>query len=268
MTTTDSPPAMPRTTPNVAAPVVDPLLYIHVTTLNDLEQQRVATQNRHSALTRIESGWGLPETHPDVKRMADLADALLVLEHQAELALGRALRRCPLHPWIKQQIGLGDRQVARLLGEIGDPYWNMRDERPRTVSQLWAYCGLHVLPASQLGTDDRLSLAGGDDGGNPGHGGTVAHHGDAGVAARRRRGERANWSSPAKTRAYLIATSCIRHASSPYRDVYDQRRNHTATTHPDWTPGHSHNDALRITSKAILRDLWREARRLHEGTDA
>lgn len=36
--------------------------------------------------------------------------------------------------------------------------------------------------------------------------------------------------------------------------------------HPEWTPSHSHNDGLRIASKAILRDLWREAKRLHEDT--
>lgn len=32
---------------------------------------------------------------------------------------------------------------------------------------------------------------------------------------------------------------------------------------PDWSDGHSHNDALRIASKAILRDLWRAARAWH-----
>ena len=53
-------------------------------------------------------------------------------------------------------------------------------------------------------------------------------------------------------------------ACSPYRVVVDERRKHTAVTHPDWTPGHSLNDAMRVASKRLLRDLWREARRLHE----
>lgn len=87
------------------------------------------------------------------------------------------------------------------------------------------------------------------------------------TAARRQKGVKANWSTDAKVRAYLIATSCIRQPGSEYRAVYDQRRAHTATTHPEWTPGHSHNDALRILSKRILRDLWRAARNHHEGTD-
>ena len=107
----------------------------------------------------------------------------------------------------------------------------------------------------------------------------------AGIAAKRRKGERANWSTKAKTRAYLIAESCLKqivkpcHAAaldgrwlavhyddcgcSPYRVAYDRRRMHTATSHPDWTDGHSHQDALRVASKEVLKDLWRAARDVH-----
>jgi hypothetical protein len=42
---------------------------------------------------------------------------------------------------------------------------------------------------------------------------------------------------------------------SPYRDVYDQRRAHTAER-DDWTDGHKNADALRIVGKHILRDMW------------
>lgn len=48
-------------------------------------------------------------------------------------------------------------------------------------------------------------------------------------------------------------------ADRRYRATYDQRRAHTATTHPEWTDGHSHNDALRIVGKHILADLWEAA---------
>jgi hypothetical protein len=41
-----------------------------------------------------------------------------------------------------------------------------------------------------------------------------------------------------------------------YGWVYGERRKHTATTHPDWTKQHSRMDALRVTMKAFLRDLW------------
>jgi hypothetical protein len=65
-------------------------------------------------------------------------------------------------------------------------------------------------------------------------------------------------------RAHLCAESCIKQRHSPYRTVYDDRRVHTALTHPEWTDGHSHNDGLRIVAKEILKDLWRAARDVHE----
>jgi hypothetical protein len=34
------------------------------------------------------------------------------------------------------------------------------------------------------------------------------------------------------------------------------RRAHTAVSHPDWTKLHARKDALRITMKAFLKDLW------------
>lgn len=219
--------------------------------VDDLERTRIANENRLRQMTRDETdsdgeerGLGLTTDHPDVARLAGVVDGLVALEHQAVLGLQRAMRRHPLGPWVKEQQGVGEKQAARLLAVIGDPYWNTLHDRPRTVSELWAYCGLHVVPA------------GGD------HGAT-ATHGSA-VAARRVKGKKANWSNDAKTRAYLVAVSCMKSPGSPYRDVYLDRRAHTLVTQPDWTSGHSHNDALRITSKAILRDLWSAARDLHE----
>lgn len=44
----------------------------------------------------------------------------------------------------------------------------------------------------------------------------------------------------------------------PYGEIYAKRRAHTAVTHPDWTKGHSHSDALRIMFKCFLADLWEE----------
>lgn len=278
MTTTLSPQANACATPttttpagSINRPIVNPLLFIHATTHGDLEQQRIASQNRLRILTTTEPdddgimrGYGLTASHPDVARLAAIISALEAIEHEAELSLRRALRGCGLHPWIKQQVGLGDKQVARLLGAIGDPYWNLAEDRPRTVSQLWAYAGLHVLPASQRSSDAHHASAGGAQTSDPGHTVSDTQSGTAGVAARRRRGHQSNWSTEAKTRAYLCAVSCIKQTRSPYRTVYLARREHTAVTHPDWSSGHSHNDAIRIASKAILRDLWREARRLHQ----
>ena len=247
-------------TPNHAPrpSLFDPTLATLAALLDDIEGNRKAHANRVRILTADEPdedgvirGFGLDESHPAVGILSGLSDQLAALEHQTILALQRAMRQHPLAPWQKQAKGVGEKQLARLLASIGDPYLRtMPDgtEQPRTVSQLWAYCGLHVV-------------AGGDSGHVP----ADTHTWPAGVAARRQKGQKANWSTDAKTRAYLIATSIVKQTNSPYRAIYDARREHTAETHPDWTAGHSHNDALRIVSKAILRDLWRAARTYHTG---
>lgn len=312
-----------------AQSLLDPALCLAADILDDLEKVRTANENRLRQLTRggvdderIRSGkvasvadlppdkdgelrgFSLDERHRDVARLAAMVEALKRIEHDATLQLQRQLRRHPLHGWVKAQRGVGEKQAARLLAAIGDPYVNSAKGEPRTVSALWAYAGLHVLPASQYRRDVQGETAGraqlpadrtwtdthpfgvGGGGGDPGRSTCDTQSNTAGVAPKRQRGQRTNWSTTAKTRAYLIATSCLKqlvkpcqaagsegqwravhHAGcvcSPYRVVYDRRRAHTATTHPDWSDGHSHQDALRVASKAILRDLWREAKEIHE----
>ena len=261
------------------APVVplldDPTLALAADTLDDLERVKIASQNRLRSLTDdtpdadgVLRGSAMPLTHPEVARLAALVQMVEAAEHQAVLNLQRAMRNHPLGPWVKAQRGIGEKQAARLLAKIGDPCVNATAGTYRTVSQLWAYCGLHVVA-----------------GGDPGQSASDTQSKPAGVAARRQKGQKANWSTDAKTRAWLIVQSCMKQLDascktdtgiaehvegcgcSPYRVVIDQRRQRTATTHPEWTPGHSLNDAMRVASKRLLRDLWREARRCHGFAD-
>lgn len=257
-------------TPKTVA-LADPLLYLAAVSLDDLERVRIAAENRLRELTAdrldpdgVERGFGLTASNPQVIAQQAVVDGLAVLEHGAELTLKRRLRQHPLHGWIKGTVGVGEKQAARLLAAIGDPYMNTLHGRPRTVSELWAYAGYKVIPADHRGHDARTGTVGREQsGGDPGRTEADAHIEFAGVAVRRKKGQRANWSADAKMRAYLIAESCIKQARSPYRAVYDQRRAHTAGTRPDWTAGHSHNDALRVVAKTVLRDLWRAARDVH-----
>ena len=295
---------------STAPSLLDPALALAADVLDDIERVRIANENRLRQLTRSAEdadggmrGFGLDESHPDVARLAVMVQTLGKVEHDATLNLQRLMRRHPLGPWVKSIRGAGEKQVARLLAVIGDPYIRPETVRedgtsmpsgPRTVSALWAYSGLHVLPVGSHTLDDtHLEVASARAGGDPGQCMIDSPQPVAGVAPKRARGQRANWSSRAKTRAYLIASSCLKQLSphcrtsqrlcgtqptsagpvvrhqddcpcSPYRVVYDRRRAHTAVTHPDWSDGHSHNDALRVASKAFLRDLWREAKRIHE----
>lgn len=292
-------PAMAAPQPCVPAPLLAsnpwansnaPLLALLADVLDDLERTRIANENRLRQLTRTEAdsdgeerGFGLTLDQPQVAALANVVDALGKLEHQSTLNLQRAVRKHPLGPWVKATVGVGEKQGARLLAAIGDPYWNTLYDRPRLVSELWAYCGLHVHPVAQKVLESQHLC---DDGaikqGDPGHAPPEAQGRPAGVAPTRARGQRANWSTTAKTRAYLIAESCIKQAHSPYRAVYDDGRTKyadavhaapcrrcgpsgkPADTGTPLSAGHQHARAMRLVMKAILRDLWTESKRIHE----
>jgi hypothetical protein len=232
--------------------LTDPLLSLAADIVDDLEKVRVANENRLRQLTRSEGdkdgqnrGWGLDLDHPDVARLAGLVDLLIAAEKQAIKNLEIHMKQHPLGPWVKLAKGVGEKQAARLLAAIGDPYWNELKNRPRRVAELRSYCG----------------------------------YGDAEKQVRRK-GVKANWSADAKKRAYLVATSIIK-AGGPYREVYDQARAkydgavHTSECRrcgPAGKPalpgsplsaGHQHARGLRAICKAVLKDLWFEARSLH-----
>lgn len=259
-------------TPKRLSARADALLLLYADALDDLERVRIATENRARSLAQVKGMDGTPEE----ARLRGLCDALRALEHSAELELKRALRAHPLGPWVKRTVGVGEKQGARLLAAIGDPA-----ER-RTVSQLWAYCGYHVLNPSHSTPGTQRAVAGV----HPLHPDHLLYGTQApvaGVAPSRRRGQKANWNTVAKTRAFLVAESCIKKAASPYRAVYDQGRakyadavhHHdcvrcgpTGKPAPTGSPlsaGHQHARALRLVAKAILRDLWIEAHRVNGG---
>lgn len=258
-------------TPRHCASLADPGLGIAAEIVDDLERTRIANENRLRQLTRmtIDSdgllrGRCYSPIDKDIERITALVEGLKRTEHEAVLHLQRVVRVHPLGIWGKQIRGVGDKQLARLLAVIGDPYireiaqTEMVDgERvvvgvtaePRTVSALWAYTGYRV---------------------------------DEGQACRRKKGVQSNWSTVAKTRAFLIVEACLKAGGNPYRDAYDTRKAKTegrthaqdcvrcgpsgkpALTGSEWSAGHRHADAMRVAAKTLLRDLWRESKRLHE----
>lgn len=238
----------------------DPVLGILADVLDDYEKVRIANENRVRQLTRaeedsdgVERGFGLTLDHPNVARLQASVVALADAEADAVKNLQKAMKSHPLGPWVKSQPGVGEKQAARLIAAIGDPYWNDLYDRPRTVSELWAYCGYAV---------------------------------NHGRAQARRRGEQSNWSADAKMRAFLIAASCIKQpaAKSKYRRIYDDARaKYADAEHPHeckrcgpagkpapggspLSAGHQHARAMRLMSKEILKDLWIESKRLYEET--
>lgn len=198
--------------------------------LDDLERVRIMNSNRIAAVER-EYGSSLPSL--DV-----IGQQVAAVEHQAELELKRAWRKHPLAPWAAEIKGCGEKLIARLIAEIGDPA-----ERPN-VAKLWAYCG----------------------------------HGDPARSQKRKgmtQDELFKQGSPiAKKRVYLLAAQFRRTPGSYYREVYDEARKRYADrvhTKPcvrcgpsgkpapigsEWSLGHQDAAALRYVGKEFLKDLW------------
>lgn len=250
----------------------DLLLYLFADQLGDVEGLRIATENRlRSLIDTSAHGKGVPDDLPEVAAIRWQLDQLVALEHAVTLQLKRAMRAHYLGPWCKATVGVGEKQLGRLLAVIGDPATR---ERP---SQLWAYCGLHVLHPGRTSRVTQICTAGVDPTSDPGQRASDTQGGLAGVAPTRTRGQRANWSTEAKTRTYLIAESCIKNRRSPYRAVYDHGRAKYAEAvhqHPckrcgpagkpaqpssDLSDGHKHARAMRLVMKQVLLDLWKEA---------
>lgn len=230
---------------------------------DDIEQNRIAASNRIQALTDPRgkgTAKGLPAWAPEVVALQTLVDQIEAAENGFARELTRTLKTLPLWEWIDNTPGVGPKQAARLLGVIGDPA-----SRPNPA-KLFAYCGYHVVD---------------------------------GAAPTRRQGQKANWSPSAKSRAWLVAKSCLkagvrktdavddsdgydhtnRVAITRYGQVYlDGRAKYTDATHgsvcvrcgPKGRPAEvgsplslKHQDAraTRLVAKAVLLDLWREAHR-------
>lgn len=279
---------------NINAPggfLRDPVLGVLADVVDDLESVRIANANRIRQLTRTatdkdgeERGFGLTLDHPEVAKLALTVTALEQAEHDAILNLKRALRKHPLASFQKRHKGIGEKQLARLLAVIGDPYWNDLHDRPRTVSELWAYCGLHVIrtSSSQCRLETQTSSAAGAQ---PHTGSRDLLDAQAlrapGVAPKRQRGQRSNWSESARKRTWVIASAMPKFPGGHYEQVYRAAREKYAdTVHPTecvrcgpsgkpalaGTPlsdGHKHARAVRIVAKEILKDLWIEARSIY-----
>ena len=155
------------------------------------------------------------------------------------------------------QVGIGTKSVSRLLGEIGHPivafpaHWEEGEEGEnkkvlveddpfmRRVSDLWSYCG-HGDPSRKrargMDQTDAMAL------GNP----------------------------QAKMTVNQMAVRCVmkterlsptgKHMpASPYRLIYDIKREHYETARPEWKDAQKKGAAVRITGKENLRDLYNAA---------
>ena len=230
-------------TPTILRDLTDGSLRAISDTLDSVEALHLATSNRLRSLTstwEMEDGRiygsGLSTLLPEVALIESTTAALAEQVHACVLELKRRLPNSTFQLQLTNTKGVGEKQGARLIAAIGDPYWNGLEQRPRTVSELWAYCGYSV---------------------QDGH------------AQRRRKGVKSNWSSVAKSRAYLISESALKQRGDLY-DLYREVRESLEGAEVDGKPitkGHAHSRAMRRVSKKVLKDLWIVARDAHHAAE-
>lgn len=241
--------------------------------VDDLETVRIASDNRYRMLaTSVEDkdgilrGMNLGVDDPQVKRLQLVVTGMKELEEKAIKNLQKYMRDSAWRTWMDEARGVGAKQLARLLASVGDPYWHPVHDRPRRVTELWAYAGMHNV---RVGADGKFDAKG-----------------DYFAAPRRQRGVQGNWSEEARKRVWLIASSCMKQPDGTrYRDVYTAaREKYEEAVHrvacvrcgPSGSPkpvgsslslGHQDGRARRAVAKEILKDLWVESRFQHGDED-
>lgn len=171
--------------------------------------------------------------------------------------------RHPAWSWLRGVRGVGSVLAARLLSRLDLT-------RAPSPASFWAYCGLGTVAAEALACErcgarvfvspgTRVAAAHTPPDGRGRCTGALRPRGvseDVRVAqGRPRRGERAPYDMEAKTICYLIGVSFVR-CGGAYRELYDERKEHLATTHPEWPAKRAHLAAVRATVKRFLADLW------------
>src|SRR5579872_7183695 len=110
----------------------------------EIQKPRIAMGNRHDAIIRLLAGGGYTARQAEISAMrwAAIRDGLQEMEDSMAKLIESAMRTHPLKAFMDGEKGLGAVQLARLLGEVGNPAWNAMLERPRQCSELRSFCGL------------------------------------------------------------------------------------------------------------------------------
>lgn len=201
-------------------------------------------KSRISAGLRVGSG----SVDPDV--FLPTLDLIGRNEKHIKLELRRCYRRVvpePIRQWQKDTHGIGEPGLSLLLGITGDPAvaepyrWEGTgtdrvlvplEPYRRTLRQWYSYCG--------WGDPTRQRRKGMTD-----------------IEAMKLGNQRAS------VAAWNLGAACVQLTRSAYRPVYDEHKARYQQRVDDgaegWTQARAHNAALRVTIKAILRDIWQHA---------
>jgi hypothetical protein len=296
------PPNDRRTQREAASAASLDLIRILGRSLDDLEATRIRTSNRIGTYLRLNGLGSNPGKDGDIDLFAltALQANLDATEKELVRGLEGAWRQHPLARWSRSLMGVGDKTVARLIAEIGDPLvrpvGHVEDEEkptrrfvvdswePRSFAQLCAYVG-HGDPkrkkrAPRRGKDghvEKMSPESALQLGNP-----VAKKRTWLIASTAIKSRCPACTAAAKARngdndasAYVVkrVRGCTCRQTHPLRYAYDTARARYADRVHDeganvgepWTAGHQHAAALRFVGKTFLRMLYDAAQDARPG---
>jgi hypothetical protein len=173
-----------------------------------------------------------------------------------ERALERAAKDLPVFPWIESIRGAGALGLATVIAEAGDL------SNYATPPKLWKRLGFapydgHAGSTWKRPTWRPRTLSAEEWVENPFSGERYALMAQI-----------ATWLVNAQLVGKAKTASGKSEANGRYGEIYIKRRAVTEASHPDWTDGHRHKDALRVTMKAFLKALWLKWKSVAEHSEA
>lgn len=170
-------------------------------------------------------------------------------------AMERAAKTLPIYPWVEAIRGAGALGLATIIAECGDL------SNYATPAKLWKRLGYapydgHAGSTWKRQTWRPRTLTAEEWTENPFSGERYALMAQIVL-----------WLVNAQWIGAKKSETGEGKPNGPYGEVYARRRAHTQTSHPDWSDGHRRKDALRITMKRFLLDLWTEWHRIHDAIE-
>lgn len=166
-------------------------------------------------------------------------------------AVAKAL---PVWPWVSGVKGFAAKGLAIIIAEAGADLRNYSKKE-----KLWKRLGLAVINGKRQGNPGKGADAQDwlDHGYNPARRAEIWAIADSMFKHQWAGDKDEDGGNPLKTKKPVAVPA---HATGPYGEVYGTRKMRTSNT--IILPKHKDNDARRVMTKRLIRDLWREWRRV------
>ena len=185
-----------------------------------LEHIRVMAQNQRIAMSNRVSATDRGASEVDPELMRVYQAEFESIEKKAASDIADLVKDHLMWDWFERVKGIGPGLAGCLVAHVDI-------HKAHTVSALWRYAGQGV---GSDGQRDRLQ-----------------------------KGQKAVFNKELKRICYLIGSSFLR-SSSPYVDVYEEKRTLYERERKDWTLAHQNNAAQRAMVKLFLSHFWEEWR--------